>query len=195
MRVADIRELFAYNAWANARLLAAAATLTAAEFAAPTRFPRRSLRGYLVHVQNAVRFHLGQWEGDFPDLDRPRTITFAGDGVRVTAPPWKHTAHIVNHGTQHRSDAAQLLTELGHSPGDLDLLDSQPMTPIEGWGAPHPPRFDVVVRGTTLRGRSRHDASCWTTAPVTRITCVRFSGVEACVPLAASCGWRGTPVT
>ncbi len=35
---------------------------------------------------------------------------------------WNLLAHVVNHGTQFRSEAAVALTNYGQSPGDLDLL-------------------------------------------------------------------------
>lgn len=39
-------------------------------------------------------------------------------------PRWLIIAHVVNHGTQHRSELARYLTDCGHSPGELDLLDA-----------------------------------------------------------------------
>ena len=35
---------------------------------------------------------------------------------------WQMMLHVANHGTQHRSEVAAMLTHAGHSPGDLDLL-------------------------------------------------------------------------
>ena len=43
--------------------------------------------------------------------------------VRGGVPVWQMLVHVVNHGTQHRAEAAVLLTAASRSPGELDLIN------------------------------------------------------------------------
>ncbi len=53
-----------------------------------------------------------------------------GDEPEDSVPRWLILVHVVNHGTQHRSELARYLTDRGHSPGDLDLLDGWTLPPV-----------------------------------------------------------------
>jgi uncharacterized damage-inducible protein DinB len=55
------------------------------------------------------------------DLEKPLRYT-SQEGVANEQPLEPVLAHVVNHGTQFRSEAAVRLSQLGHSPGDLDLI-------------------------------------------------------------------------
>ncbi len=58
---------------------------------------------------------------DESGLNEPMVMSQDPDDL---IPRWLIVAHVVNHGTQHRSELAHYLTRCGHSPGDLDLLDA-----------------------------------------------------------------------
>lgn len=44
-----------------------------------------------------------------------------GDDSQASLNVWQKIVHVVNHGTQHRSEAAAFLTGYGQSPGELDF--------------------------------------------------------------------------
>jgi uncharacterized damage-inducible protein DinB len=54
-------------------------------------------------------------------LDRPVEYV-TSQGSRRSEPVWQVLVQLVNHGTQHRSEVALVLTRLGHSPGFLDFI-------------------------------------------------------------------------
>jgi uncharacterized damage-inducible protein DinB len=61
--------------------------------------------------------------GTLSDEDMERTFTTEiPDGSAVTFVLWKMMLHVANHGTQHRSEIAAMLTVFDCSPGDLDIV-------------------------------------------------------------------------
>jgi uncharacterized damage-inducible protein DinB len=67
----------------------------------------RAMRGYLAHLT----------DDDLIGFIRYTTP----EGEKRERVLWHCLLHVVNHGTQHRSEAAAILTGYGHSPGDLDF--------------------------------------------------------------------------
>jgi uncharacterized damage-inducible protein DinB len=156
MNIRDIELIYDYNYWARDRILAAAAQITPAQYAATAAFPYGSLRGTLLHTLDAEKswrsmFENGLWtadllEADYPTLAALRTAWSAEETamraflnrladqdlegiVSYTADTghdrrrtlWHCLLHVANHGTQHRAEAAAILTTHGASPGDLDF--------------------------------------------------------------------------
>ncbi len=66
---------------------------------------------------------LGDFLQGLSDADCAQTIDYrTTSGKAQSQVLWRILAHVVNHGTQHRSECAHALTGFGHSPGDLDLI-------------------------------------------------------------------------
>ncbi len=148
MRISDIRYLFDYDRWATRRILAVLPGLPAEVWSRTQVVDERGLGGILVHQLGAhqrwrhglsgsdltprpereplpsIEAVIASWEQEWRDLDGwLPAITddwLAGTDEGVTF--WQMLAHVVNHGTQHRSEAAALLTAEGRSPGDLDMI-------------------------------------------------------------------------
>lgn len=150
MQLDDIRFLFAFDRWATTKVLDAADGVDATTWAARNIVDERGLGGILVHHLGASqRWRHGltgatgemprpedeplpdpaslraAWEREWAGYDAwiermdPDWLDQTEEGISL----WQALAHVVNHGTQHRSEAAVLLTAAGRSPGDLDMVD------------------------------------------------------------------------
>ena len=86
----------------------------------PADFPTlHDLRRRWKAEEQALRAYVA----GLTDADLASSVRYANTkGVVMQRVLWQILAHVVNHGTQHRAEAALLLTELGYSPGDVDLI-------------------------------------------------------------------------
>jgi uncharacterized damage-inducible protein DinB len=146
----DIRALFEYDAWATRQVLVQLDDLDEAPWGATGVVGERGLGSILVHMLGAhQRWRLGiaaygageqpepeleplpdvaalvaRWEAElaatepFLDFLTDGYLAHVEDGISIG----QMLIHLVNHGTQHRSEAALLLTQAGRSPGELDLI-------------------------------------------------------------------------
>ena len=60
---------------------------------------------------------------DEQTLNAPVDYGSAQGRAPESAKLWHILAHILNHSTQHRTELARYLTDCGHSPGELDLIE------------------------------------------------------------------------
>ena len=79
MNTADVRRLFAYNDWANHRVLAASATVSLEDFGRDLGASFGSLRGTLIHILWGEKRWLQRWLDGSP-LDDPPPASFPDVG-------------------------------------------------------------------------------------------------------------------
>ena len=79
-------------------------------------------RAALEERWQAEEQEMRSYLGKLSDQDMDSMVRYPIDsGIVRERPLWHCLWHLVNHGTQHRSEAAALLTSYGQSPGDLDF--------------------------------------------------------------------------
>ncbi len=145
----DFTSLFAYNQWANAKMLDACRRLTPQQYAAEPVPGWGSIRFTVWHIaivtDGWLRTLAGEPDPSFPaeaevatpdDAARilepllptltPETLvtprTFRRRGRTAVLPPWAVLRHVVNHTTYHRGQVASKLKRFGVQQAETDFV-------------------------------------------------------------------------
>ena len=151
MNTNDLGVLFAYNGWANRRMLDAAAELSADEYDRDLGASFRSVRGTLLHIYLGECRWLRRWQDgtqlpDFPPDALPDVAALAAAWSDHEAEKATFVAsltderlleridirgkeftlnelvqHVINHSTYHRGQVTLLLRLLGRTPPATDF--------------------------------------------------------------------------
>lgn len=168
MKIDEIKLLYDYNDWADARLLAACARVSPEQYVAPTSYGHGGLRPTMIHIldnlwqqritlqgyyrdpladeaaYDATELHedalptfgmlqerwmieqreMRAYLDTLTDETLNSTIRYVIPGAIRERVVWHILLDLIIHATQHRSEAAALLTSYGQSPGDFDFTMS-----------------------------------------------------------------------
>ena len=80
----------------------------------------KALQGFLTREQHRVMAYLDILSAD--DLAREIDIGTAQRREPCWFKQWQILLHIVNHGTEHLTELAHYLTDVGHSPGEINFM-------------------------------------------------------------------------
>ena len=150
MHADDVRIQFAYDRWANARLLDAADQLTSDEYVRDLGASFGSVRGTLIHIIRGEKLWLYRWltgsrmpdaaPGDLPDCTSLKEAftqwsnerrTFAEEltderlevTMNIRGEDFRLAdliRHVTNHSTYHRGQVVLLLRQLSRTPPSTD---------------------------------------------------------------------------
>jgi uncharacterized damage-inducible protein DinB len=72
---------------------------------------------------SAIETNWRNWVNALDDATLAQNVSYKLlSGAPANDPLWALLLHVVNHGTQHCAEMAQMLTDYGQSPGNIDLL-------------------------------------------------------------------------
>ena len=144
----EIRYLFDYDRWATERILSKLDGVPDDVWSRTDAVGERGLGSILVHQLGAaqrwrnaiqqtdvqprpereplltVEELRSRWTAEWAAVDEWTPAITQGllDHVEEGVGVWQMLTHLINHGTQHRSEAAAILTDIGRSPGEIDMI-------------------------------------------------------------------------